>query len=214
MESKRVWFVSPSYPKYEVNEKGEVRSVKTKKLRKQTIMNGYATICVYMGQEDVKDKWGRKKILDLVYVGRLVFEAFHPLATLGGRLPRGMNRSGEGNRERDFEVDHIDRNKLNNSPSNLRYVTKIENMANKNVRALRGIQAVQTKYRGIRYYVRIWDNGKIIRLGKFSNFGEAFTIYHSAYIELHGELYEDASKIISQEIIDNDDINAFIYHYQ
>lgn len=39
-----------------------------------------------------------------------------------------------GSRPENFEIDHIDRNKLNNNVYNLRYVSKSDNLKNKNVR--------------------------------------------------------------------------------
>lgn len=49
----------------------------------------------------------------IVYVHRMVYEAFK------GEIPKGM------------EIDHIDRNKHNNNPDNLRVVTKSENIKNR-----------------------------------------------------------------------------------
>jgi hypothetical protein len=214
---ENTWFTCPSYPKYQVNLKGEIRSVKTKKLRKPVVYNGYKAISVYEGQYDENDNYGKKKIMiTIAYVARLVYEATHPLATLGGKIPKGNVGRGMiwAYDPDDCEVDHIDRDKGNKSPFNLRYVSKSENMVNKACNGLRGIKVVQTKNRGLRFYVRICHRGEIKQLGVYSDFGEAFSVFHSAYVELHGEMYEDASKIISQEILDNDNIDAFIYHYQ
>ena len=52
------------------------------------------------------------KVGGVVYIHRLVYEAFK------GEIPEGM------------EIDHIDRNKRNNNPDNLRVVTRKENMNN------------------------------------------------------------------------------------
>lgn len=48
-----------------------------------------------------------------VYVHRMVYEAFK------GEIPEGL------------EIDHIDRNKHNNNPDNLRVVTRAENQKNR-----------------------------------------------------------------------------------
>ena len=50
----------------------------------------------------------------VVYVHRMVYEAFK------GEIPEGM------------EIDHIDRNRQNNNPDNLRVVTRSENNKNRN----------------------------------------------------------------------------------
>lgn len=49
----------------------------------------------------------------VVYVHRLVYEAFK------GEIPE------------ELEIDHIDRNKHNNNPDNLRLVTRAENLSNR-----------------------------------------------------------------------------------
>jgi len=54
--------------------------------------------------------YARKSI---VYVHRMVYEAFK------GEIHEGM------------EIDHIDRNKHNNNPDNLRVVTRVENIRNR-----------------------------------------------------------------------------------
>lgn len=53
------------------------------------------------------------KVGGVVCIHRLIYEAFK------GEIPEGM------------EIDHIDRNKRNNNPDNLRVVTKIENNRNR-----------------------------------------------------------------------------------
>lgn len=50
----------------------------------------------------------------IVYVHKLVYEAFK------GEIPKGL------------EIDHIDRNKHNNNPDNLRLVNRVENVMNRN----------------------------------------------------------------------------------
>jgi hypothetical protein len=53
----------------------------------------------------------------IIYVHKLVYETFK------GEIPEGM------------EIDHIDRNKRNNNPDNLRAVTHKENMGNRSTKS-------------------------------------------------------------------------------
>ena len=91
------------FSNYRVCKQGTVMNLKTKKLLKGTVDNGYKRFCLR------NDKGDRKKILG----HRLIALAF---------LKNPHNKK---------EVDHIDRNKLNNCVSNLRWSTHTENQINK-----------------------------------------------------------------------------------
>ena len=91
------------FSNYRVCKQGTVMNLKTKNLLKGTVDNGYKRFCLR------NDKGDRKKILG----HRLIALAF---------LKNPHNKK---------EVDHIDRNKLNNCVSNLRWSTHTENQINK-----------------------------------------------------------------------------------
>ena len=91
------------FSNYRVCKQGTVMNLQTKKLLKGTVDNGYKRFCLR------NDNGDRKKILG----HRLIALAF---------LKNPHNKK---------EVDHIDRNKLNNCVSNLRWSTHTENQINK-----------------------------------------------------------------------------------
>lgn len=64
--------------------------------------------------------------------------------------------------------DHIDRNRLNNTKSNLRYATHIENMRNKNVKGY--------DFKFGKYYPRIKVDGKSYFFGKYDRKEDAINI--------------------------------------
>ena len=89
---------------YEVSEDGRtVRNVKSKKQLKQ-----------------VKDKGGYYRI-NTTIKNEQVHRTVHSLVA----------ECWLGEKPKDYEIDHIDRNSLNNHYSNLRYVTKSEQMKNR-----------------------------------------------------------------------------------
>lgn len=101
-----------------------------------------------------------------------------------------MHRIVIGAKEGQF-VDHIDRNKLNNQKSNLRFASYRENMGNKtalknNKLGVRGVHIhKQTgKFRAILG----WD-GKRISLGLFKTVEDASFAYASAAKEKWGEFF-------------------------
>ena len=96
-----MWKISPTNPNYEISDLGEVRSIKNKRIRKQSVSTttGYLKVSAWLE-------------------GKTVTLAIHrEVAKL--YVPNPMNKP---------EVNHIDGNKLNNAVSNLEWVTPKENM--------------------------------------------------------------------------------------
>lgn len=87
---------------------------------------------------------------------------------------------------RGLQVDHIDRNGLHNSKSNLRICTPAQNSANS------GIRIGQAGYRGVqrerkRFLAVVYDGGTPIRVGMFDDPVAAAIARDKAAIELYGE---------------------------
>jgi hypothetical protein len=90
--------------------------------------------------------------------------------------------------EEGYEIDHKDRNKSNNSWSNLRKATKGQNQAN-SYRKL-----ATSKYRGVRYhpkrkrfYAETYVNNKYLYIGSFLCEEEAALAYNEKAKTLFGE---------------------------
>ncbi len=82
-----------------------------------------------------------------------------------------------------FEIDHIDRNKLNNFDSNLRRVTSLGNKLNRSMNSSNtsGFVGVHfLKHRKI-WQAAIWSNYKKIHLGSFSTKESAAVAVNDAY---------------------------------
>lgn len=87
------------------------------------------------------------------------------------------------------EVDHEDRNPLNNRRSNLRLATRTQNNCNQGVRkdnssGFKGVRWVENEQRWI---ARIRIDGKRKTLGRFKSAEAAHEAYIAAASELHGE---------------------------
>ena len=87
------------------------------------------------------------------------------------------------------EIDHIDRNPLNNQKNNLRIVTHSQNMMNKS-----NYKNSTSKFKGVYWDKsrKMWrsaisEKNKRINLGRFTNEIDAAKAYNEKAEELHGE---------------------------
>jgi hypothetical protein len=87
------------------------------------------------------------------------------------------------------DVDHVDRDRLNNDLSNLREVTSRENRLNSgmprnNTSGFRGVCWCKAKQK---WFAQIYYEGKKLHLGYFTSKEEAARAYDAAAKELNGE---------------------------
>ena len=87
----------------------------------------------------------------------------------------------------EYQIDHIDRDKLNNQIANLREATHSQNMFNKwerhrNTSGIRGVLKRGKKWRAL-----IGHNGQMFYLGSFNTAAEAQFAYAKAAKERFGE---------------------------
>lgn len=88
-----------------------------------------------------------------------------------------------------LEIDHKDNNGLNNQKSNLRFVTRAQNLINRS-----GRSSSSSKYKGVslsmrngKWMARICRDGRQIYLGYFDNEVKAAEVYDEAAKVLHEE---------------------------
>ena len=88
------------------------------------------------------------------------------------------------------EVDHVNRDKLDNRRENLRLCSRSQN----NVNVVRASYPNSTGFRGVFYIeargqwcAQIWANGRHLKLGRWRSPEDAARAYDSAARELHGE---------------------------
>ena len=157
-----VWRSIDGYLNYQVSNIGRVRNTGTGRILNAWVSDGY--YCVGLRKDNTRQKHR---------VHRLVAQEFltQPDATQA------------------LEVDHIDRNTLNNQVTNLRYATRSQNQMNRGKQ-----QNTSLKYKGVSFHTRdrkwtaqIKIEGKMIRLGYFTSEEAAAEAYNTKAIELFGE---------------------------
>jgi len=96
-----------------------------------------------------------------------------------------------------FEVDHIDGDRLNNRPDNLREATSRQNSANTSIRSdnTTGAKGVTKRPRPRPWCARIGIGYKTIVLGNFYTFEEAKSAYDKAAVTLFGDFAKTNEKI-------------------
>lgn len=84
------------------------------------------------------------------------------------------------------EVDHINRNGLDNRRANLREATRAQNTANRGVQKNNTSGAIGVSRHGKRWSAKLAVGGKDKRLGSFDTVEEASAAYDKAVLELRG----------------------------
>ena len=151
------WKIIEDYPNYSISNIGNIKNNKTGKFLKPSInLDGYLQ-------------------LNLCNDGKRKAYRFHRLLALT------FLQKIEGKNI----VDHIDRNKLNNSLDNLRWVSISEN--NRNINKKNGTLSI---YRGVSFHKinnkfisSIKINNKTIYLGRYKTEKEAAIAYNNYIIE-------------------------------
>lgn len=80
----------------------------------------------------------------------------------------------------DLDVDHIDRNKANNRPSNLRLATRSQNCANRITKGVR-------RNKSNKFQAYIYKNRTFIHLGIFNTEEDARAAHAAAKLQTFGE---------------------------
>ena len=91
------------------------------------------------------------------------------------------------NAPKDFQVDHINHDTLDNRKENLRLVTNSQNMINRRVQSnnTSGVKGVYKN--GNKFVAQIWIDGKSQYLGIYKNFKDAEIARRDAEIKIHGQ---------------------------
>ncbi len=151
----------PGYPKYTINTDGTITShcKKNPRVLKQFLVkDGYFIVSLYSEVDGKKKKKTHR-------IHRLLAQCFLPT----------WNPS--------LQVDHIDRDKLNNSLSNLRMVNAKTNQENKDSK---GYRFLKNRNRKKPWQARIRIDGKQKSLGYFATEQEAHAAYVAAKRKHHG----------------------------
>jgi hypothetical protein len=91
------------------------------------------------------------------------------------------------NAPKGLEVDHIDRNGLNNTRENLRICDRCQNMRNVGPRDSKGTKGISWHKRTGKWQARIVAGGAQIYLGVYETEQMAQNAYNDACIRLHGD---------------------------
>lgn len=146
-----MWKDIPNYEgEYQVNNIGQVRSLKTNKILKQCLSSNYWSVTLSKN-------------------GKIKGKRVHQLMAMAflGHVPNGFK----------LVVDHIDGNKLNNDLNNLQILTHRENTSKrKNASKYTGVCWHKNKKQ---FIANIQINKKLHHLGYFDNEYEAHLAYQS-----------------------------------
>jgi hypothetical protein len=93
------------------------------------------------------------------------------------------------NAKKEYVIDHIDGDALNNQKKNLRICTHAENMRNSQIpiNNTSGYKGVSYNKRYKKWEAHISFNNKLLNLGSFNDPVDAARAYNAAALKYHGE---------------------------
>lgn len=147
------WKTINDYPNYQISKCGIVKNNKDKIIKSRININGYQII--NLSKDNIKKTFALHRLIGTHYI--------------------------EKKNENLCLLDHIDRDKLNNSIDNLRWIDYNGNNRNKSVYNKCGYTGVYK--RNDRYIARIRVDGFKKYLGSFETPEEAGDAYQKAYDE-------------------------------
>ena len=140
-----MWKIITSHPNYEVSTEGQVRNIKTQRILKPRIDKGYERYILY-NDEGYTNLHGH----------RLVALYF---------LPHPEDLA--------YELDHIDRNKLNNNVANIRWASRSDNNLNRSYYYLKEDGLHNIHLYGKTYCVKFKNNNKVVVVCKTKDIDDA-----------------------------------------
>jgi hypothetical protein len=159
-------------------------------MKKIRLRGKYSNLFVMVDDEDYEKVilyywYGMKESYGRIYA----FTTADYNKLTGKRKTIRMHRLIMGVTDRKIQIDHIDRNGLNNQKDNLRLCNHSQNQQNKIKR-----NNCSSQYKGVsrpkdrkNWKVEIYFNGNYLRIGTFKSEEEAAKAYDEKAKELHGE---------------------------
>jgi hypothetical protein len=141
-----------------------------------------------------KGKFAKVDYLDSLYLTKFKRHLSNGYAVRNIRLPNGKQTQRFMHTEvlrpkPGMEVDHKNRDRLDNRYDNLRHATPSQNQWNTGLRkdSQTGVKGVHWSQRAQRYRATIKANGKTVAIGQYESLAEAAAARQDAAEKLHGE---------------------------